>query len=460
MNSDRRQANGIALRLPEPDSLAPGAELLPFIARRVQIRDQQQRMSKISLEESFAEFIAASARLEASYRDLQQDVSTLNQELAERNAALSSSRAENEQIQRSLESVIDSMPCGVLLVDEDGTVLTINPEGRRQLGIDRCVIRRGPSITRLTEVRSLQHLDLRRFYGPSATDNEQEFAVAGPAGKVWFELRTRSLGTERRSHGRKTVPRAQTILILRDITAQKRMEQEREAALRAMTLAEITTVLAHEIRNPLASLELFVGLIAQDGVTSPAWVSHLRAGIRSLSGTVNNVLSFHGACSMRLSPVNLGVSIAAAVEFVRPLGEQAGVEIRSTINEQTCGAEESASSLCALASESAIQQVVLNLVANAIRHTPADGTLDISMLRIASPHKKTSHVIVRFRDSGCGISAASLDRIFEPGFSAAGDTPGLGLAVCRTIMEIHGGSIKASCDQDCGSTFELEFPLL
>ena len=58
-----------------------------------------------------------------------------------------------------------------------------------------------------------------------------------------------------------------------------------------MALAEMSTILAHEIRNPLASMELFAGLIAEGPGQTSQWVSHLRAGIRTLSGTVNNVLS-------------------------------------------------------------------------------------------------------------------------------------------------------------------------
>jgi signal transduction histidine kinase len=80
--------------------------------------------------------------------------------------------------------------------------------------------------------------------------------------------------------------------ILRDVTAAKEAEQEREAARSAMALAEVSAILAHEIRNPLASMELFAGLLMDDPEQTSVWVSHLRAGIRLLSATVNNVLEF------------------------------------------------------------------------------------------------------------------------------------------------------------------------
>lgn len=69
----------------------------------------------------------------------------------------------------------------------------------------------------------------------------------------------------------------ESIWILRDITANKQAEQEREASRRATALAEISTILAHEIKNPLASMELFAGLIEQEPGDAGQWISHLRA---------------------------------------------------------------------------------------------------------------------------------------------------------------------------------------
>ena len=85
------------------------------------------------LADAFSEFISASSLLEASYRDLQQEVAHLGVELAERNAALSRSLAENDRMRAALQQMIDSMPCGVLVLDTAETIVTINPEGRRLL---------------------------------------------------------------------------------------------------------------------------------------------------------------------------------------------------------------------------------------------------------------------------------------------------------------------------------------
>jgi signal transduction histidine kinase len=63
-------------------------------------------------------------------------------------------------------------------------------------------------------------------------------------------------------------------------------------------------------------------------------------------------------------------------------------------------------------------------------------------------------------DTGCGIEPKNLERIFEAGFSASGDTPGLGLAVCKRLMNLHGGDIRVSSQINQGTTFRLEFPTI
>ena len=97
---------------------------------------EMQARSAVLLAGAFSEFISASARLENSYRQLQQEVSELGQELSARNAALNTSLAENERMRLDLQQIVDSMPCGVLVLDRKGEISMINPESRRLLGLD------------------------------------------------------------------------------------------------------------------------------------------------------------------------------------------------------------------------------------------------------------------------------------------------------------------------------------
>ena len=97
-----------------------------------------QARSAVLLASAFTEFISASTRLENSYRQLQEEVSDLRVELSARNAALSTSLAENERMRLDLQQIVDSMPCGVLVLDRKGEISMINPESGRLLGLDGC----------------------------------------------------------------------------------------------------------------------------------------------------------------------------------------------------------------------------------------------------------------------------------------------------------------------------------
>jgi signal transduction histidine kinase len=216
-----------------------------------------------------------------------------------------------------------------------------------------------------------------------------------------------------------------------------------------MALAEVSTILAHEIRNPLACMELFAGLIAEDRGNDAPWVSPLRAGIRQLSGTVNNVLNIHCGGNLHLGPVDLVASMESGVEFVRPIAEQAGVDLSFHSGE---------GELIVMGNENLLRQIILNMACNAIRHTAAGGKIEVSTQEVL--RQGAMRAVVEITDTGCGIDAKNLDRIFEAGFSANGDTPGLGLAVCKRLMIAHGGEIRVSSQVDHGATFRLEFPTL
>ena len=95
-----------------------------------------QTGSAALLASAFTEFISASSRLEKSYRQLQEEVSELRVELSARNAALSTSLAENERMRLDLQQIVDSMPCGVLVLDRQGEISMINPESGRLLGLE------------------------------------------------------------------------------------------------------------------------------------------------------------------------------------------------------------------------------------------------------------------------------------------------------------------------------------
>lgn len=225
----------------------------------------------------------------------------------------------------------------------------------------------------------------------------------------------------------------------RELQGKNRVLARREEENRRLAaLAEVSTVLAHEIRNPLASLELYAGLLAE---TAPAgepeqWAGQLQAGLQLLAATVNNVLQWNqdagAGAQARLAPVPLAAFLASAAEFLRPLAEQQGMAIAL---ESDMPAAELA------ADRHRLRQVIFNLALNSLRAMAREARR--GTVRIGAQAEGERRVCITVSDEGPGFAAADLPRIFAPGFSTTGGS-GLGLAVCRRIVRLHGGDITAA----------------
>jgi signal transduction histidine kinase len=389
------------------------------------------------LAEAFKAFMATADRMEASYSQLQGEVARLRRELEERNAALTQSLAENKNIRAALKRIVDALPCGVIVLDANDGIGLVNPEAGRLLGAPAdaaSLLQQFPA-----HIQALLKSALAR-------DDEHEASLDADKTARWLSIRRTALHIEPSPDG--AIVPDQFILILRDVTARKEAEQQRETSRNMLALGEMAAVLAHEIRNPLGSMELWTSVLerkAAVGEEEKYCVEHLQAGIRSLSATVNNVLQFHGHGSANHVRLQLRTVLQNGIAFIRPLAEQAGVklEINMEIDNVVIDGD-----------PNGLQQVILNLAINAFRHTPTGGSLTIS----ARQHGKLA--IVDFADTGEGIPEQDLAKVFDPGFSGSKQRPGLGLTICKRIMEQHRSTIRVQSRACNGTRFSLEFPVL
>jgi len=395
------------------------------------------------LMDAFSSFIAASDRLEESHRQLHDEVARLRQELEERNRALATSLAENERMRLVLAQILDALPCGVAVVQppSQGIVL-LNSEARRLLGLPSGELDGGctlPDWIQTTVDAVLRSSDEQGF--------EQEIELETESEARWLAIRYSRMATSAHADAEAS----QIILVIRDVTWHKKAEQEREAARKAFTVAEVSEVLAHEIRNPLGSLELLAQCLTTDpGLSdeSKQCVEHLQAGVRLLAATVSNVLGFHAPGNPPLHRLELTSVLKSSLEFVRPLAKQRKIALNLQIdtNEIEINGE-----------QNGLRQVFLNLFCNALRHTPSSGSIAV-VSRVES-QESGRIVAIEFTDTGRGIRREDLPHVFDPGFSTTGSS-GLGLAVCRRIIEQHAGQIMARNEPGRGATLRLEIPLL
>jgi len=401
-------------------------------------------VAESQLADAFTAFIGAANRLEHSHRQLHEEVAELRWQLEERNRALASSVAENERMRVVLRQILDALPCGVAVIAmQTEEVILLNPEACRLLN--------APQPAGWQDLPAcLQRAVKNVCRAPWEDTYEQEITVEKDGGSRCLAIRysrmTRAAGNKNAADS------ASLVLIISDVTAHKNMEQERENSRNVVALAEMATVLAHEIRNPLGSLELLTGCLAGDpglGEDSKRCVQHLKAGVRSLSATVNNVLCFYIPAAQEAGPLELGSALKASVEFIRPLAQQKGVKL--TLQETLTHVEIAGNS-------NGLRQVILNLASNALRHTHSGGEINITAGIEETVLGRTA--VIEFADTGSGIDPKDLPHIFNVGFSTTGQTPGLGLTVCQRIVDQHRGTISVRSKLGAGTTFRMEFPVL
>jgi len=380
---------------------------------------------------AFRSFSEAAGSLERSYARLREEVERLRLELEISNRDLAHSLEENRNMREHLDRILEGLPCGVLVVSGSGRITRANPEAMRLLEVSSgCAIRVSDFSALPAAVQKLLECARR-------SEREQELSVAGDGGSLhWLAARHAPIAG------------GDSVLILRDIDERKRLEETQARLRREQALAEVSAVLAHEIRNPLGSLELFAGLLAESGLDGEPlqWVGHMQAGLRTLAATVNNVLHFHSLPEPERAPVDLGELLEWARNFFLPLAGQSHIVL---------SLQNHVSGVLLAADRHRLEQVLLNLVLNSVRAVPAGGWIELGGNLLADGKS----VALSVADNGPGISAENLARVFEPGFSTRAGSPGLGLAVCRKIVEQHGGTIRTVSDPGWGAKFTLIFPL-
>ncbi len=250
----------------------------------------------------------------------------------------------------------------------------------------------------------------------------------------------------------RTALHAATASLLAELAASRaaqeaaELENERLRGHLAAREAAFAT-LAHEIRNPLASMELFTDLLGEEPARAGEWLTQLRAGLRGLGATVSNVLAFgRDERGAGLEPTVLSEAILAAVEFARPLIARSGLDLHvrgSALREKV------------QADPEALRRLVFNLVGNAVRHTPAPGKVTVLIERA-----RASHLRLTVRDTGAGIAPENLQHIFTPGWSASGHSTGLGLAIAQRIAARHGTVLHVQSTLGEGAAFSMEFKTL
>ena len=245
--------------------------------------------------------------------------------------------------------------------------------------------------------------------------------------------------------------------IARDITERKQMERAAQEASRAKD--EFLATLSHELRTPLNTVLGYTQMLQRGALTPDALARAVDAISRNgqaLTRLVNDVLDasrvITGKMRLQTQPCDVGAILGEAVDTVRLAARGKSLDLQVTTGE----------GLIIEGDPDRLRQVFWNLLANAAKFTPPHGSI-----RVAAERRGEREIVVTVADTGLGITAESLPRVFERFWQADGTQTrghgglGLGLALVRSLVELHGGRVTARSEGvNRGATFEIVLPAL
>ncbi len=378
------------------------------------------------------------------------EVGKLTQALNVLATRVNSQTNQAEAERNKMAAVLKEMTDGVVIIDADGYISMVNQAAAKMFAIGREKI-----LGKTVAEAFRQHILVDMWTRCVETRSTQISLLEIPSNRLYLQCIATLLGD--------TMP-GYTMLLFQNLTQQRFLENVRR---------DFISNLSHELRTPLASLKALTETLQEGALEDPPaahrFLQRMDAEVDALSQMVSELLELarieSGRVPLNMQPVSPSFVVNNAVERLRVQAERANLEI---ILEGADNLPE------ILADPPRLEQVIVNLLHNAIKFTPTGGTIvlaarqeDIAALPYASRGGEdllTNDVLLfSVRDTGIGIQSDDLPRIFERFYKAdrarsSGGT-GLGLAIARHTVEAHGGKIWAESKEGLGSTFYFYIPL-
>jgi signal transduction histidine kinase len=367
-----------------------------------------------------------------------------------------------------LETVFNAIQEGIIVTDSNGRITYLNEAACALFGLEaadaignRLEERiRGLDWESLTESGGPVSHDMEIFYPQNRFINfyivplviehrepETRIADSAPAAAAIND----------RDRLESTMPAAPGevghVMILRDITKSRRTTQQTIESERLNALTLLAAGVAHEIGNPLNSLHIHLQLMERsvqnldDGAKAELQqsIDIARSEVDRLDSIVTQFLRAIRPSRPQLRPENLNTIVGETVRFFTPEIQDRGIVVEQELRSDL--------PLLQLDRDQ-MKQAFYNVIKNSLEAMKRHGTLRIQTDR------DDTHVLIRFVDTGGGMSAENLSRVFEPYFTTKPSGTGLGLLIVRRIVREHGGELSIESGQDKGLTLTIRVPYI
>ncbi|MCC5808531.1 MAG: PAS domain-containing protein [Opitutales bacterium] len=365
-----------------------------------------------------------------------EELTTMVNSLVEENRRLR--EAEQDHVAR-IKATLGSLREAVLIINNENAVLVANEALRQLLGLTEPPL--GKRIETFLQSSALVEYIRNTRAGGAAEHTEMEFTAGGKA--LWFEVTGARLNTRREAE------EGLVLLIMHDITRQKRLERVR---------TEFVANVSHELRTPVTVIKGFVETLLEDRAELDE-----KDQVRFLTTIQKNVCRLHQLLEELLLLSRLESSESILKKETVALGDVLREVAESYAGRaKECGCEviveEGAEPARIDGDPLRLSQVLENLVENAFKHARGFSRLRLHVDRIGA------EVVCGVEDDGAGIPAADLARVFErfyrveKGRSRESGGTGLGLAIVKHIVQLHGGRVDVASTPGKGTHFRCYFP--
>lgn len=337
------------------------------------------------------------------------------------------------------ENVVESMTDGLISIDRDGRIVTLNRQALQILGSRRGLLE-GRRISELLGEGVGEILDAAQRQGMV---REREMDIQkGPEEVIPVSLSAAPLRDEAGEE-------MGLVLLIKDMRLIRDLQGRVRRSERLASLGRLAAGVAHEIRNPLSSIRGFAQYFVKrfhGQAEEEGYASIMVKEVDRLNRVVTELLDFAGPKEPRREPNALGDIADHALKLLAPdLAARKVVVVREYEPELPA----------VLVDRDQISQVFLNLLLNAIESMERGGEIRLTLHREGPPPA----VLAVIADTGRGIPADDLDKVFEPFFSRKSKGTGLGLAIVHQIIESHRGEIRVESLPGRGTTFRMTLPV-
>jgi PAS domain S-box-containing protein len=371
--------------------------------------------------------------------------------------------ADRRKVEAKFRSLLESAPDAMVIVDARGQIVLVNAQTERLFGYGRDELLHRPVEMLVPERFRGGHVTHRTAfvaagYGRPMDGAPELCGLRKDGTEVAVEISLSPLETEEGTL---------VATAIRDITNRKRADAERarfieERAAHAeanRVKDEFLATLSHELRTPLNAILGWVAMLKGETL-DPGRVQHALATIerngRALAQLVEDLLDLSrvitGKLYLKLARVDMAQLVDQAIDVVRPSAQARRIQLESIVGQRP---------VLLLADADRLQQAVWNLLANAIKFTPDNGRVETHV------SAGDSSVTVMVRDTGKGIDPMFVPHVFDRFRQEDSSTTrlygglGLGLAIVRSVVEAHGGTVRAfSAGAGQGATFTIDLPLV